>query len=589
MMKDTEMIMMMNWGTWEELLLGGAVIRHGTRAWDAVASELRSRTIYPFSFTPEVCKAKYRDLRKRYCGCKTWFEELRKQRVAELKRELVKSEDSIGSLETKIESLKAEKVEDQLQDNDNINMVRYDPSPNVSPDSNESTERIGFHRKETTSNNSKDGLSASSFTEETRTNWSPVCQVPVATASNQEMDNLIDTDPEDAKVKPENLRSVEEVCADIQISNLRKRRGKRKRKDCSSIELKKETSVGENGESDVLSTAEVAMDGPDFDDQSAKLSHRVDQTVVVKGGEKLDLMKIFESFMENEHASMFCSRLDSQKRARYKNTIRRHMDFNTIRAGISNGSIKSTRELYRDILLLTNNAINFYSKNTRQYTFAISLRNLAKNTFQQIQSVSCLDSGGDSIGGGGDRISCEAQQFSLPVKPRSIRPHIRKVIGKLVTEERMSPKKEGKKSQPEVEDMLFPPRETKKGKAETTEEVSTSKKDTKKGQTEMGERITLKLTKKRKTEAEEIIAQKPVNKNSKTEVPKQMIPSRKETKKGSSDAKILVESPLVALEVVKKTGAGRSKKVGRGNGGGQKPKRVDTDGVVKGRKRTRIR
>ncbi|KAI3986802.1 hypothetical protein MKX01_039776, partial [Papaver californicum] len=96
MMKETEMIMMMNWGTWEELLLGGAVIRHGTRAWDAVASELRSRTIYPFSFTPEVCKAKYRDLRKRYCGCKTWFEELRNQRVAELKRELVKSEDSTG-------------------------------------------------------------------------------------------------------------------------------------------------------------------------------------------------------------------------------------------------------------------------------------------------------------------------------------------------------------------------------------------------------------------------------------------------------------------------------------------------------------
>ncbi|KAI3859163.1 hypothetical protein MKX03_018741 [Papaver bracteatum] len=586
MMKETEMIMMMNWGTWEELLLGGAVIRHGTRAWDAVASELRSRTIYPFSFTPEVCKAKYRDLRKRYCGCKTWFEELRKQRVAELKRELVKSEDSIGSLETKIESLKAEKVEDQHQDNDNINMVRYDPRPTVSPDSNGSTERIGFHRK--TSNNSKDGLSASSFTEETRTNWSPVCQVPIATASNQEMENLTDTDPEDAKVKPENLRSVEEVCADIPISNLRKRRGKRKRKDCSSIELKKETSVGENGESDVLSTVEVVMDGRDFDDQGAKLSDRVDQTVVVKGREKLDLMKIFESFMENEHASMFCSRLDSQKRARYKNTIRRHTDFNTIRAGISNGSIKSTRELYRDILLLTNNAINFYSKNTRQYTFAISLRNLAKNTFQQIQNVSCLDSGGDSIGGGDDRISCEAQQFSLPVKPRSIRPRIRKVIGKLVTEERMSPKKDGKKSQSEVEDILIPTRETKNGKTETTEEVSTLKKDTKKGQTEMGEKITLKLTKKRKTEAEEIIAQKPVNKNSKTEVPKQMIPSRKETKKGSSDAKILVESPLVALEVVQKTGAGRSKKVGRGNGG-KKPKRTETDGVVKGRKRTRRR
>ncbi|KAE8704740.1 hypothetical protein F3Y22_tig00110445pilonHSYRG00105 [Hibiscus syriacus] len=64
------------WSTWEELLLGGAVIRHGTRDWDVVASELRTRTISPFALTPEVCKAKYEDMQRRYSGCKAWFEEL---------------------------------------------------------------------------------------------------------------------------------------------------------------------------------------------------------------------------------------------------------------------------------------------------------------------------------------------------------------------------------------------------------------------------------------------------------------------------------------------------------------------------------
>lgn len=44
----------MNWGTWEELILGGAVRRHGTRDWNVVASELRARTVYPYCFTPEV-------------------------------------------------------------------------------------------------------------------------------------------------------------------------------------------------------------------------------------------------------------------------------------------------------------------------------------------------------------------------------------------------------------------------------------------------------------------------------------------------------------------------------------------------------
>jgi hypothetical protein len=44
----------------------------------------------------QICKAKYKDLRKRYVGCKAWFEELKKKRVAELKAALLKSEDSIG-------------------------------------------------------------------------------------------------------------------------------------------------------------------------------------------------------------------------------------------------------------------------------------------------------------------------------------------------------------------------------------------------------------------------------------------------------------------------------------------------------------
>lgn len=42
------------WGTWEELILGGAVIRHGTQDWNVVASEVRTRIVSPYGFTPEV-------------------------------------------------------------------------------------------------------------------------------------------------------------------------------------------------------------------------------------------------------------------------------------------------------------------------------------------------------------------------------------------------------------------------------------------------------------------------------------------------------------------------------------------------------
>lgn len=44
------------WGTWEDLILGGAVLRHGTGDWNVVASELRARTLYPCAFTPQVDK-----------------------------------------------------------------------------------------------------------------------------------------------------------------------------------------------------------------------------------------------------------------------------------------------------------------------------------------------------------------------------------------------------------------------------------------------------------------------------------------------------------------------------------------------------
>ena len=40
------------WGTWEELVLGGAVLRHGGAAWATVADELRTRS--PCTFSPEV-------------------------------------------------------------------------------------------------------------------------------------------------------------------------------------------------------------------------------------------------------------------------------------------------------------------------------------------------------------------------------------------------------------------------------------------------------------------------------------------------------------------------------------------------------
>ncbi|NP_001170690.1 uncharacterized protein LOC100384761 [Zea mays] len=140
------------WGTWEELVLGGAVLRHGSAAWATVADELRTRS--PCTFSPEECEAKFAEIQLRYSACNAWYEELRKQRVAELKRELEKSENSIGSLQSVIQSLSNSKHVDGSSE---CRTSHTESCPH-----SENTADTNSSGKET----SRDRSSAASFTEE---------------------------------------------------------------------------------------------------------------------------------------------------------------------------------------------------------------------------------------------------------------------------------------------------------------------------------------------------------------------------------------------------------------------------------------
>ncbi|KAF2587625.1 hypothetical protein F2Q70_00036452 [Brassica cretica] len=185
--RPEKMEMESDWGTWEELLLGGAVLRHGTGDWTVVSEELRSHSMSGI-FTPEICKAKYKDLRERYLGCKSWYEEVKKKRVAELKAALLKSQDSIGSLESKLESLKSESNDECHENND------YDSSRTLSlePPSPKSEGGGECTSKDT----SKDLSSAGSFTQQelTTTNWSPPQAKSEAIKEQDKKNNLLHGD-----------------------------------------------------------------------------------------------------------------------------------------------------------------------------------------------------------------------------------------------------------------------------------------------------------------------------------------------------------------------------------------------------------
>ncbi|XP_009592883.1 uncharacterized protein [Nicotiana tomentosiformis] len=356
----------MNWGTWEELILGGAVRRHGTRDWNVVASELRARTVYPYCFTPEACRTRYEDLRKRYSGCNAWFEELRKRRVEELKRELERSESSIGFLESKIESLKAEREQSD--------QIDYGLSRTESPAPPTKSEDIESFVKD----EAKDGLSAGSFTLDIRTNQSPESQVPTIPLTDVKLERS-------ESCERDKVPSTSKV---TEVSNgnggaVRKRRGKRRRKD--AVWDAKEGSIEESD--NVCSTSLASTSHCKEALTSCEHSIRHSPVNDHRGGlsrfRNDDLMRIFTSITVHEAAMVFRHRLDSQKRARYKKMIRRHMDIETVKSRLASWSIKTPGELFRDFLLLANNAMVFYSKRTREYKAAMALRDIVTRAYRQ--------------------------------------------------------------------------------------------------------------------------------------------------------------------------------------------------------------
>ncbi|KAL9256702.1 hypothetical protein AKJ16_DCAP20887 [Drosera capensis] len=140
-----------------------------------------------------ACKAKYVDLQQRFYGSTTWFDELLKRRVAELKRALEKSEDSIGL---------------KLTEKGNSDNAEYGSSRSESLPSK---------------------LSAGSFTQETETK-----QVETALVSLSPM--------------KERFMGIDKLAAAIRSEHgvsIRRKRGERKRRFCTK-DSSKEGSIGEN-------------------------------------------------------------------------------------------------------------------------------------------------------------------------------------------------------------------------------------------------------------------------------------------------------------------------------------------------------
>ncbi|XVF75893.1 hypothetical protein PTKIN_Ptkin13bG0223100 [Pterospermum kingtungense] len=390
------------WGTCEELLLACAVNRYGSDSWDSVATELQKRTstLQHLFFTPLFCQEKFQDLKRRFAGndvegddaqttnnnisttAVPWLDELRKLRVAELRREVQHYDLSIVSLQLKVKKLKEER-ERSLRENgketekSDLEKEKESQKREEENEPEDQTKKPVHGRGESDRENRS--VNESNFTD-------PKNETP-------------GTGPEKAKVEPEGCKTGKEVdnlkpagenscngsCDSVaKESDGNSERAHPRREPGSSPESVAESKGGEpNRESsDVQSSASLSrkekkLAEPNEPDEPD--NEELDQSPAIKGTsiESQPLVEFLEIFRSHKLGSPFERRLESQETPDYLNLVRQHLDFETIRMRLDEGWYSGCKsKFFRDLLLLLNNAIIFFDKKSSEHTAAVELRQL---------------------------------------------------------------------------------------------------------------------------------------------------------------------------------------------------------------------
>ncbi|CAK9168675.1 unnamed protein product [Ilex paraguariensis] len=411
------------WGTWEELLLACAVNRYGTDSWDSVAVEVQKRSSTSSTLnrllTPSNCKRKYHDLKRRYTTPTDpngddfedgddkrtqtipWLDELRKLRVAELKLELERYDLSIvyfsdpPSLQSKVKRLTEER-EQSLRESGNeeersdLKSVETESAEDEKSQSDNEPEKLspgsGARKPSVDESNSTDPKEEDLKTviERAEKGNEPDSGPgrtgslkPVREDSCNGSSESVDKNPVLESVKVEPVSDSAELCESVAES------------EDGEEEGAKETS-------DVQSSASKSMkEGNDkllCGSSSAGERENEGKSLAVEGTsvESPALVDFLERLRNHKLGSVFYSRLESQETPHYGNLIKQHMDLETVQTRLEEGwYADSKNKFYRDLQLLVNNAIVFFSKESSEFVAAVELRQLISK--EKIQSNVELD------------------------------------------------------------------------------------------------------------------------------------------------------------------------------------------------------
>ncbi|KAL6540451.1 hypothetical protein OROMI_024334 [Orobanche minor] len=432
-----------SWGTWEELILAFAVNRHGTESWDSIASELQKRTSDPnLSLTAQNCRSKYLDLRRRFVvvpsddfdggggggGGKSsveesaapLLEELRKLRVAELRREVQRYDLNIESLEVTVKrmedererSLRRENIESDLENKSEEEKMDIQPEAEAESGGEPAVgEEMDKDRLSVNESNSTDPGAEKLGTGEKESEPAgpgvqEIGQDRPVQANNKE--------PVGLNIEP-GQKSVREESCNGSSNSIEK--SDRKGKDepvADSGDLAESESESDGGEeaakenSDVQSTASRSKkeEGSDMvrreNTSGVERGHK-DQSRAVKelSAESQPLFDFLQAIRAHKVGSVFERRLRSQETSKYQKLILQHIDLETVETRLKQGWYsRSHIKFFRDLLLLVNNALVFFAKNSSEANAAGEIRTLVSKGL-----LSHLNSRSDSSSG---------KQMSLP-------------------------------------------------------------------------------------------------------------------------------------------------------------------------------
>lgn len=386
------------WGTLEELLLACAVNRHGTKSWDSIAMEVQNRSSALSSLTPQSCRDKFNEIRRRFTaknGAESTslvplVDQLRQIRVQELRAEVQRRDVSIVSLELKVKRLEEEREKSMKPETDLESDRKATPeivaAVDGDGDSNRSFNESNSttQKAETTNKKQNDDVEGEEEKEPKMKSEPDVENDPVQSRTGIEPDRedrdwssngkLNENRNGTGNVQEETDEDNDKTASEGKVESVQNKTSAVGGLS-ESNELWEESKREGKQSSDVQSSASLSKNkrrrsGEEpYDEEVSPATKKV---LAVKSEPLVRFLGMIRSHRLGSH---FERRLRSQESERYKKLVRQHIDLRTIQSRLDRGLYSNCfQKFYRDLLLLFNNFIIFFRKSSQEYAAAQELR-----------------------------------------------------------------------------------------------------------------------------------------------------------------------------------------------------------------------